>query len=126
MNRRRGGVGVAVLNGYMYALGGHDHPVNNPTVSRTETVERYCPQTDTWTMIASLSIGRDSIGVCVLGDRLAAVGGYDGNQYLKIFEEYDPENNEWQELAPVNFSRAGACVLNLPPIFLPSNSATVQ
>lgn len=50
MNRRRSGVAVGVLNGFLYALGGHDSPASNPSVCRTETVERYDPATDTWTM----------------------------------------------------------------------------
>lgn len=51
MNRRRSGVAVGVLNGFLYALGGHDSPASNPSVCRTETVERYDPATDTWTMV---------------------------------------------------------------------------
>lgn len=51
MNRRRGGVGVGVVNGFLYALGGHDSPANNPSCIRTETVERYDPATDSWTMV---------------------------------------------------------------------------
>lgn len=51
MNKRRGGVGVGVANGLLYALGGHDCPASNPSVFRTETVERYDPKTDTWTLV---------------------------------------------------------------------------
>lgn len=50
----------------------------------------------------------------MLGDWLIAVGGYDGNQYLKTVEQYDTESNEWQQIAPVNYSRAGACVVAIP------------
>ena len=61
-------------------------------------MERYDPCNDTWTMVANLSIGRiydtgilldnilpgrDAIGVCVLGEKLFAVGGYDGSTYLR-------------------------------------------
>lgn len=52
MNKRRGGVGLGVCNGHLYALGGHDTPASNPAVSRTETVERYDMATDTWTMVS--------------------------------------------------------------------------
>lgn len=121
MNKRRGGVGVTVCNGFLYALGGHDCPANNPAACRTETVERYDPATDTWTLIASLSIGRDGIGVSILGDTIIAVGGYDGNQYLRVVEKYDAENNEWTQLAPCNYLRAGACVVAIPNLY----SATV-
>lgn len=58
MNKRRGGVGVGVANGYLYALGGHDCPASNPSVLRTETVERYDPGTDTWTLVRRRLAGR--------------------------------------------------------------------
>lgn len=45
-----------------------------------------------------MSIGRDAIGVSVLGDRLIAVGGYDGQSYLNIVEAYDPQTNEWEQV----------------------------
>lgn len=32
-------------------MGGHDCPASNPSVLRTESVERYDPGTDTWTMV---------------------------------------------------------------------------
>jgi kelch-like protein 1/4/5 len=60
--------------------------------------DRYDPKTDTWTQVASMSVGRDAIGVCLLGDRLFAVGGYDGQHYLKLVEAYDAQNNEWQQV----------------------------
>ncbi|XP_023702512.1 kelch-like protein 5 isoform X2 [Cryptotermes secundus] len=108
---QRGGVGVGVVNGYLYALGGHDAPASNPLASRFDSVERYDPKTDTWTQVASMSVRRDAIGVCLLGDRLIAVGGYDGQQYLKLVEAYDAQSNEWQEIAPLNTGRAGACIV---------------
>jgi len=41
MAKRRGGVGVAACNGFMYAVGGHDAPASNPASSRFDCVERY-------------------------------------------------------------------------------------
>uniref|UniRef100_A0A1B6E9X1 Kelch-like protein diablo n=1 Tax=Clastoptera arizonana TaxID=38151 RepID=A0A1B6E9X1_9HEMI len=111
MTKRRGGVGVGVMNGYLYALGGHDVPATNPSAARFDCVERYDPKTDTWTVVASMSIGRDAIGVSRLGDRLIAVGGYDGQSYLQLVEAYDSQSNEWQQVAPLNTGRAGACVV---------------
>lgn len=49
-------------------------------------------------MVAPMSVARDAVGVCVLGDRLFAVGGYDGQQYLTLVEAYDPILNEWQQV----------------------------
>lgn len=71
-----------------------------------------------------MSIGRDAIGVALLGETLFAVGGYDGTQYLKTVEKYDVETNEWSQLTPLNYNRAGACVVSVPN-HVPSTSSTV-
>lgn len=63
---------------------------------------RYDPKTDTWTTVSSLSVPRDAVGVCLLGDRLYAVGGYDGQSYLNTVESYDAQNNEWTEVINQN------------------------
>ncbi|TRZ08539.1 hypothetical protein HGM15179_018564 [Zosterops borbonicus] len=59
---------------------------------------RYDPKTDAWTTVAPLSVPRDAVGICPLGDRLYAVGGYDGHSYLDTVESYDAQNNEWTEV----------------------------
>ncbi|XP_042732407.1 kelch-like protein 4 isoform X2 [Lagopus leucura] len=111
MSKRRGGVGVATYNGFLYAVGGHDAPASNHCSRLSDCVERYDPKTDTWTTVAPLSVPRDAVGICPLGDRLYAVGGYDGHTYLDTVESYDAQNNEWTEEVPVNIGRAGACVV---------------
>lgn len=72
--------------------------------------------------MASLNVGRDAIGCAFLGDKLLAVGGYDGNSYLSTVEEYDPDNNEWTKVSPMTCSRAGACVVSIPNVIPPSTS----
>ena len=59
---------------------------------------RYDPKTDTWTMVASMSHGKDGIGVILFGDKLFSVGGYDGHQYKTVVEVYDPQTNEWTQV----------------------------
>ncbi|XP_077388451.1 kelch-like protein 4 isoform X2 [Festucalex cinctus] len=111
MAKRRGGVGVATYNNFLYAVGGHDAPASNHCSRLSDCVERYDPKTDTWTTVSSLSVPRDAVGVCLLGDRLYAVGGYDGQSYLNTVESYDAQNNDWTEEVPLNIGRAGACVV---------------
>lgn len=48
--------------------------------------------------MSCLSVPRDAVGVCLLGDRLYAVGGYDGQSYLNTVESYDALINEWTEV----------------------------
>nr|BAE90000.1 unnamed protein product [Macaca fascicularis] len=98
-------------DGFLYAVGGHDAPASNHCSRLLDYVERYDPKTDTWTMVAPLSMPRDAVGVCLLGDRLYAVGGYDGQTYLNTMESYDPQTNEWTQMASLNIGRAGACVV---------------
>ncbi|OWF36475.1 kelch-like protein 5 isoform X1 [Mizuhopecten yessoensis] len=113
MSKRRGGVGVTTGGGFLYAVGGHEAPATNPTCCRFECAERYDPKTDQWTMIATISSPRDAVGVCVLGDKIFAVGGYDGQQYLQDVECYDSVSNEWAKMAGLCTGRAGACVVHV-------------
>lgn len=52
MSTTRSRVGVAVVNGLLYAIGGYDGQ------SRLRTVEVYNPDTDTWTKVASMNTQR--------------------------------------------------------------------
>nr|XP_033799859.1 kelch-like protein 4 isoform X2 [Geotrypetes seraphini] len=134
MSTHRHGLGVAVLEGPMYAIGGHDGWSYLNTVERWDPQARqwnyvasmstprstvgvsalnskYDPKTDSWTTVAPLSVPRDAVGVCPLGDKLYAVGGYDGHSYLTNVESYDAQNNEWTEDISLNIGRAGACIV---------------
>ncbi|MBN3311577.1 KLHL1 protein, partial [Atractosteus spatula] len=99
MSKRRGGVGVSTCDGFLYAVGGHDAPASNHSSHLSDCVERYDPKTDTWTAVAPLGLARDAVGVCLLGDKLYAIGGYDGQTYLQTMECYDPQTNEWTKVS---------------------------
>ena len=51
MNQCRFGVGCAVLNGMVYAVGGSDG-------TNLRTVERYDPEANTWTVVAPMNTAR--------------------------------------------------------------------
>jgi len=55
--------GVGVLEGPMYAVGGHDG------WSYLTTVERWDPQTKMWSYVAAMSTARSTVGVTVLGNK---------------------------------------------------------
>lgn len=112
---RFSGVGVTVLDGFLYAVGGHDAPASQETSRQFDSVERYDPKTDQWTMLAPMLNCRDAVGVSWLGDKIYAIGGYDGTKYLNDVECYDPIKNEWQQVKGLNTGRAGACVIVIPP-----------
>ena len=82
MMTRRLGVAVAVLHGYLYAIGGSDgqNPLNS--------VERYDPQKNTWTVMAPMSTRRKHLGCAVYNNMIYAVGGRDDCTELSSAERY--------------------------------------
>lgn len=59
MTAARSRVGVAVVNGLLYAIGGYDGQL------RLSTVEVYNPETDTWTRVGSMNSKRRYSGSCL-------------------------------------------------------------
>jgi hypothetical protein len=55
--------GVGVLEGPLYAVGGHDG------WSYLNTVERWDPQARQWSYVAPMSTQRSSVGVAVLNSK---------------------------------------------------------
>lgn len=53
---------------------------------------------------------RSVAGVAALDDRLYVIGGFDGHDYLKDVEYYDPRSNTWSTIQPLNRARSAACV----------------
>lgn len=80
MNTRRLGVAVAVLGGYLYAIGGSDGhcPLN--------TVERYDPRQNKWAPVAAMSTRRKHLGCAVFNNLIYAVGGRDDCMELSSAE----------------------------------------
>lgn len=76
MHSRRCYVSVVELNGKIYAMGGHDG------IQRLNSVERYDPMTNQWTMLAPLSTDRSDASCTALNGKLYAIGGFNGTQCL--------------------------------------------
>jgi kelch-like protein 19 len=57
MHQARLGVGVAVVNRLLYAIGGYDGHV------RLATAECYHPENDAWNMIAPMATDRSGAGL---------------------------------------------------------------
>jgi len=99
-------LGVGVLNGTLYAMGGFDYP-NYPT-----SVEAYSSATNTWALAANMLVPRFNVGVGVLGGVLYAVGGARGRSNGTAFplasvEAYHPANDSWALVAPMTEKRDG-------------------
>lgn len=53
-------------------------------------MERYDPNTNSWTEMRPMLTRRCRLGVAALGGKLYACGGYDGMSFLQTVEVYDP------------------------------------
>uniref|UniRef100_A0A665TML2 BTB domain-containing protein n=1 Tax=Echeneis naucrates TaxID=173247 RepID=A0A665TML2_ECHNA len=104
MRTARSRVGVAVVNGLLYAIGGFDGQ------SRLSTVEVYNPEMDSWTRVSSMNSQRSAMGTAVVDGHIYVCGGYDGKSSLNSVECYSPEIDRWTVVAEMSASRSAAGV----------------
>ena len=107
MSTRRSSVGVGVLGGLIYAVGGYD----GNSRQCLSSVEVYIPEQDAWKRVADMSARRSGAAVGVLSGLLYAVGGHDGPLVRKSVECYNPDRDEWSCVSEMNFCRRNAGVI---------------
>lgn len=131
-------VGVGVIDGKLYAIGGHDGPL----VKRS--AEMFDPETETWSPIAEMSLCRRNAGwnicfyapkvptilsICCLGvitlnNQLYAVGGDDGSSNLVSVEIFNPKTDSWSMMPScmsIGRSYAGVAVITNNKVLNPSS-----
>lgn len=99
LKHARSGLGVAVLNGCIYAVGGESESLI------FDDAECYDPTTNKWTAIESLIVPRCGLSLCALGDFLYAIGGWVGSDIGTSIERYDPKQNMWTMAGMMNTPR---------------------
>uniref|UniRef100_A0A7I4YF78 BTB domain-containing protein n=1 Tax=Haemonchus contortus TaxID=6289 RepID=A0A7I4YF78_HAECO len=109
LNQERYLTGVAVVDSFIYSVGGLEKG------KFLNSIERYNPATDQWISdVAPSRVSRYSLGVAALDDHLYAVGGFNdsshGSGCLNIVECYDVRRNEWTSVAPMGLCRGWLCV----------------
>ena len=108
MPTARGGLGVATVNGKIYAIGGlnGDLPVN--------VNEQYNPGTNTWTTETPMPTARSGCAIAVYDNKIYVIGGEVGNGFVGNNEVYDPGTNTWETKASMPIPRAdlSASVVN--------------
>jgi N-acetylneuraminic acid mutarotase len=90
MPTARSGLGVAVVNGKIYAIGGSNGSALNVN-------EMYDPVTNTWTTKTSMPTARSNFGIAVVQNKIHVIGGY--VRYSGIsdaHEVYDVETDTWE------------------------------
>ncbi|XP_072244490.1 kelch-like protein 22 isoform X1 [Leuresthes tenuis] len=102
--------GVAVLNNFVYLIGGD----KNSSGFRAENrCWRYDPRHNSWCSIQPLQHQHADHCVCVVGGHIYAIGGRDYSCELDSVERYDPHNNVWEFVTPLRrevYAHAGAVV----------------
>jgi N-acetylneuraminic acid mutarotase len=97
----RGGFGIAVVAGKIYAIGGTNG--NNLPLG---IVEMYDPLTDVWTSKMSMPTPRSGLAVAVYNSKIYAIGGTINNGYVGNNEVYDPATNTWTPKASMPTPRS--------------------
>lgn len=93
MPTARAGLGVAVVDGKVYAIGGY-----NGSTNYLRTNEMYDPVTDTWTAKTPMPTARASFGIAVYQNKIYVIGGRIGSNYTytAVNEVYDPATDTWE------------------------------
>lgn len=68
MHHRRCYVSVCELDGKIYAIGGHDGH------NRLRAAEVYCPETNQWSLLASMTVKRSDADACVVDRKIYILG----------------------------------------------------
>jgi N-acetylneuraminic acid mutarotase len=95
-------LGVGVINGVLFAVGGSSFSCN----CQLSTVEAYDPVSDTWSTKAPMPTVRDSPAVGVVNGILYAVGGDVSGTWLSTVEAYDPVSDTWSTKAAMPTARS--------------------
>ena len=111
MGTARNGMGVEVLDGKLYAVGGSGVD-ETATGIGLSSVERYDPATNAWEEVAPMGTARKQMDVVVLAGKLYAVGGVGGDPAsrgfrLRSVEAFDPTTNAWEEVGEMATKRSG-------------------
>ena len=117
MNTRRSWTSSEAVDGKVYVIGGWNY---NDTIDLA-SMEAYDPTTDSWEDKASLPIGMKGILTAVLGTKIYAIGGAQGEGgstvVFKTVYIYDTQNDAvgWvkqDEDFPVKITGGGAEIIN--------------
>jgi N-acetylneuraminic acid mutarotase len=93
--------GTAVVNGKIYAIGGHYF--DGASYVWLDTNYEYSPDTDSWTSEAPMPTERTTLAVASLDNKIYAIGGAASTVggAFSTNEEFNPLTNSWTTKAPM-------------------------
>jgi N-acetylneuraminic acid mutarotase len=111
MHQARGILGVAAVNGKIYAIGGSTQEGDARNITIKDTVgtnEEYDPVTDKWTYRKSMPTPRIEFAIATFENKIYCIGGYLANGLVTgVNEVYDPETDTWETRTPIPTPRVG-------------------
>lgn len=93
MSTGRKEMGLAVLNGSLYVIGGTS--TANDEYNPLNTVKRYNSVNNTWSSVIRMNESRDNPGVGVLNGKIYVIGGGCAMGIRKSAEVFDPMTSTW-------------------------------
>ncbi|KAG7265212.1 hypothetical protein CRUP_009099 [Coryphaenoides rupestris] len=98
LRTNRCNAGVCSLDSKLYVVGGSD-PCGQKGLKNCDAFD---PVTKAWTNCASLNIRRHQAAVCELDGFMYVIGGAESWNCLNTVERYNPKNNTWTLICPMN------------------------
>lgn len=118
MPTARADLGVCILSGKIYAVGG-----TTGSSEPSDKVECYDPTKNTWTTLAPLPTPRFGLQAVAFGEKLYAIGGVRKNPFnpsilerVPTVEIFDPTKNAWAPGPPLLNARAHFAAHVIPDI----------
>jgi energy-converting hydrogenase Eha subunit A len=102
MPTNRSSLGVAVVNGKIYAIGGYSS-------SHLATNEEYDPATNTWATKKPMPTPRCNFGIAVYQNKIYVIGGEGLGGKTGVNEVYDPLTDTWETKTSMPTKRAQLC-----------------
>ena len=103
MPTARAQLGVAVVNGKIYAIGGGNNTAAGPTLLNVN--EEYDPATNTWETKTAMPTARAGLSANTVNGRIYLMGGDPGNT---TNEAYDPVTDSWTTESQIPLGASGS------------------
>ncbi|XP_075543977.1 kelch-like protein 40 [Dermacentor variabilis] len=117
MHVARAFLSVAVLDGHLYAIGGHTGKLyvsgGNSGGDVLSSVEEYTAELDSWVLVMSMPSPRSNHRMVVHDDSIYVIGGYNGRRRLDlVLKNVGNVVREWEDVAPLSVSRSSFTVVD--------------
>lgn len=107
LNTSRCKSSCVTAKGHIYVIGGGT-TLGDFGGSALSSVEKYDPELDSWSFVASMKEARSYPGCVYWHDKIYAVGGIDTNGFQTTScEVYSPIKDEWNAISPLPYPYCG-------------------